>query len=262
MGSGASYASTDAEQAALEYPGTLEQGSVTDRGFAVDDLLRGTPAGDVHFSLHVPDFYDGSASYALYVHCPGWEGLWFQGVGAHLGEDFAFVANDYVDDMIVATPQLDDWGDTSAEKTIALTRWLMANYEVDPARVYLSGYSGGGETLSIVMGKAPELYTRALHMASQWDGDIDVLTASRVPVRISIGESDDYYGSAPSATAAEEIREAYRQQGLSDGEINELLVLDVKPASYFDSYNGPYGQHGGGAALFAHDPEIMGWLFR
>lgn len=49
--------------------------------------------------------------YALYVPCPGWEGPYFQGVGANLQEDYPFVANDHIADMIVASPQLDDWGE-------------------------------------------------------------------------------------------------------------------------------------------------------
>ena len=49
------------------------------------------------------------------------------------------------------------------------------------------------------------------------------------------------------------------KQGLSDEEIGELLVLDVKDAEYFES-RGMTNQHGGGG-LFAEDEEIMGWLF-
>ena len=56
---------------------------------------------------------------------PGYEGLYFQGVGANLyGEDFAFTAQDYLPDLIVAAPQLSDWGETSARQTIALTERL------------------------------------------------------------------------------------------------------------------------------------------
>ncbi|HIZ59177.1 MAG TPA: hypothetical protein H9967_00500 [Candidatus Dorea faecipullorum] len=49
----------------------------------------------------------------------------------------------------------------------------------------------------------------------------------------------------------------YMEEGLTEEEINELLVLDIKDADYFArlSY-----QHGGGN-LFAADEEIMGWLF-
>ena len=74
---------------------TFTQGSRTDRGFGVDDSLV-VDGRTLHFSLHVPDSYDGSTPYALYVACPGWEGLYFQGVGANLQEDYPFVANDYI----------------------------------------------------------------------------------------------------------------------------------------------------------------------
>ena len=59
-------------------------------------------------------------------------------------EDFAFEALNYNDKMIVAAPQLNDWGETSAEQTIALTEYLLGHYNIDRGQVYASGYSGGG----------------------------------------------------------------------------------------------------------------------
>ena len=238
------------------------EGSMVDRGFVVDNTLD-VDGRTLHFGLHVPDSYDGSVPYALYISCPGWEGLWFQGVGANLVEDFPFVANDYIPDMIVALPQFDDWGDQLASDCIALTEWLLATYSIDPDRVYLSGNSGGGETISRVLGRRPELYRRALHTISQWDGDIDVLTQAQVPVYLAIGEHDDYYGPVPDRTAYQSIVSAYRAQGLSDEEVSRLIVLDVKPDSYFTDRGRAAGasQHAGGGALFPHDPDIMGWFF-
>lgn len=253
------------EGADVREPGgyVLMEGSQTDRGFVVDDALQ-TPAGrTLHFSLHVPDSYDGSVPYALYVPCPGWEGLYFQGVGANLQEDYPFVANDYIADMIVASPQLDDWGEQSAADVVELTEWLLGAYSIDAGRVYLSGCSGGGETISLVLGTRPELYRRALHTISRWDGDIDELAAAEVPVYMAIGEHDDYYGSEPAREAAERMREAYRACGLSESRIDELVTLDVKPTSYFveHGFGENAGQHGAGGYLFAHDEDIMGWLF-
>ena len=51
----------------------------------------------------------------------------------------------------------------------------------------------------------------------------------------------------------------YTEAGLSEEEIDQLLVLDIKDAAYFTE-GGAFNQHGGGF-LFAQDPEIMGWLF-
>lgn len=54
-----------------------------------------------------------------------------------------------------------------------------------------------------------------------------------------------------------------RQKGsllLSDEEIDDLLVLDVKDDSYF-SDQGVTNQHGQGGGLFVEDDAVMGWLF-
>lgn len=242
----------------------LVPGERTDRGFVADETLTTSDGHALHFSLSVPDGYDGSAPYGLYVACPGWEGLYFQGVGANLAEDFPFVARDYVDDLIVASPQLDGWDEQSAFDVIELTEWLLSAYNVDAARVWLSGCSGGGETISYALGLRPELYRRALHAISRWDGSIDALAAAEVPVYLAIGENDDYYGSELAREAAEQMRAAYRARGLSEGRIDELVVLDVKPTSYFVERGLDEGasQHAGGGALFPHDEQIMGWLFQ
>ena len=91
-----------------------------------------------------------------------------------------------------------------------------------------------------------------------------MLAAAEVPVYLAIGESDDYYGAGPAREAAERMREAYRARGLADERVDELVVLDVKPASYFAERGLGEGtsQHAGGGALFPHDEQIMGWLFR
>ena len=107
--------------------------------------------------------------------------------------------------MIIAAPQLSDWGATSADQTIALVEYLLANYNIDESRVYGEGYSGGGETMSLVMGKRPELFTAYLQCSSQWDGDYEPVVESRTPVYLAIGEGDEYYGSEPSREAYETL---------------------------------------------------------
>lgn len=239
----------------------IEHSGQAYRGFELDDVLHSEAEGDIHFSLWVPEEYDGSKPYALFVTLPGWEGLYFQGVGTNLEyEDFGVVANDYVPDMIVVAPQLSDWGETSARQTLALTHFMIETYNIDERRIYLQGYSGGGETGSLVMGMEPELFAAFLHCSSQWDGDLEVLAEAHVPVRLSIGEGDEYYGPTSVERAAEALRQRYASEGLAKSEVNHLVVLDVKTPEYFTS-QGVTNQHGGGAALFAHDAEIMGWLF-
>ena len=229
------------------------------RGFQMDNVLH-APEGDIHYHIYVPDSYDGSEAYALFLTLPGYEGLYFQGMGQNLySEDFAFEALNYNDKMIVVAPQLSDWGETSAEQTIALTEYLLDAYNIDPDRVYAEGYSGGGETMSRVMGLRPDLFTAYFQCSSQWDGAYEPVVEARVPVYFVIGESDEYYGSEPSREAYNQLHELYTEAGLSEEEIDQLLVLDIKDAAYFTE-GGAFNQHGGGF-LFAQDPEIMGWLF-
>ena len=237
----------------------VTEGTETYRGFQMDNVLH-APEGDIHYHIYIPDSYDGSESYALFLTLPGYEGLYFQGVGQNLySEDFAFEALNYNDRMIVAAPQLSGWGETSAEQAIALTEYLLDAYNIDPGQVYAEGYSGGGETMSRVMGMRPDLFTAYLQCSSQWDGDYAPVVQARVPVYFVIGESDEYYGPEPTQEAYDQLRALYREDGLSEEEIGDLLVLDIKDADYFRAGGAP-NQHGGGN-LFARDPEIMGWLF-
>ena len=243
-----------AETAAWVTPGTE-----TDRGFLLDNVLHTETEGEIHFHLSLPESYDGSEPAAVFFTLPGYEGLYFQGVDANLQEDFAFAARAYDPDMIIVAPQLSDWGEPSARQTIALVEYILDTYHIDRDRVYANGYSGGGETMSLVMGMRPDLFTDYLHCSSQWDGAYELVVEARTPVYLVVGEGDEYYGSGPTQEAYDRLHELYAAEGLTEAEIGELLVLDIKDAAYFQA-GGASSQHGGGN-LFARDPAILGWLF-
>ena len=238
----------------------LTMGTENYKGFQMDNILHSDSLGEIHYHIYLPDSYDGSEAYALYVTLPGYEGLYFQGVGENLkSENFAFEAQKYNDKMIIAAPQLDDWGETSANKTVELVRFLMEYYNIDSSKIYANGYSGGGETMSLVLEKVPELFTAYLQCSSKWDGDFYGVIENRLPVYFVIGENDEYYGSEPTKQTYEEMREEYEKQGLTGEQIDKLLILDVKDHAYFTD-GGISVEHGGGV-LFAQDKNIMGWLF-
>ena len=244
--------------ATAEEAGGITPGTQTQRGFVNDNVLH-DETGDIHFSSYIPESYDGSTPYALFVTLPGWEGLYFQGVGANMVEDFGPEAIGYVEDMIVLSPQLNDWGETSANMAIALTEYFLANYNINPERVYLHGMSGGGETASLVLGMRPELFTACLVTSSQWDGNLAVLAAAQTPVYLAIGAQDSYYGADSFQETYAALCELYAGQGLDDAQIDRLVVLDVREQSFFTE-NCFTDQHAG-AQAFAHDAAAMGWLF-
>lgn len=239
----------------------MTRGTQTHRGFTVDNVLHSSAHGDIHFHLSLPAGYDGTAPHALFITLPGWQGLYFQGVGVNLRtEEFAFEAQAHRDDMIVVAPQLSDWGRTSADQTIALTEHLLATYAIDRGHVFLEGYSGGGETASLAAASRPDLFCAVLHCASRWDGDLAAVAGARLPVRFVVGEHDEYYGAEPDRASYDQLVSLYTAQGLDADESARLAVLDVKPDSYFSS-RGVSDQHGAGAALIARDEEILEWLF-
>lgn len=241
-------------------PSEITVGTETQRGFINDNVYHSAEYGEIHYSSYIPGSYDGTKPYALFITFPGYEGLYFQGVGANMVEDFGVEAIKYNSEMIVLSTQLSDWGETSANQAIALTEYFINHYNIDKSKVYLHGYSGGGETGSLVMGMRPELYTAFLLTSSQWDGDLEVLAKAKTPVYLATGESDSYYGSQPLKNAYNKLRGIYESQGLTETEIDKILVLDVKGQAYFTE-RGYTDQHGGGMA-FAHDETIMNWLFK
>ena len=54
------------------------------QNFILDNTLHSKDYGDIHYNVYIPDSYDGSEPYALYMTLPGYQGLYFQGVGENL----------------------------------------------------------------------------------------------------------------------------------------------------------------------------------
>ena len=173
----------------------VKAGTEAYRDFLLDNVLY-SDEGEIHYHIYIPDSYDGSEPYALYLTLPGYERLYFQGVGQNLySEDFAFEAQNYNDRMIIAAPQLSDWGETSARQTIALTEYLLDAYNIDRAQVYANGYNrAAGETMSQVMGLRPDLFTAYLHCSSRWTAMMNLWCESQTPVYLVVGAEDEYYG--------------------------------------------------------------------
>ena len=161
--------------------------------------------------------------------------------------------------MVVVAPQLNDWGQTSADQAIALVEHFLDAYAIDTERVYIEGYSGGGETLSLVMGARPELFAAALAVSSRWDGDLKALADARVPLYLFTGERDSYYGSGSFKETADELTRLYEREGLPDDEIDRLVTLDLRDAAYYES-RGVADQHLGGLQA-AFETGVMSWLF-
>ena len=240
--------------------------------FQLNQVYESETEGTIHYNLYVPDHYDGSQFYALHIALPGWEGLYFQGEGEDLRWEYLpFESPNYVSDMIVVSAQLNDWGQTSARQAVALTEHMMSEYNIDPDRVYITGYSGGGETLSRVMELKPELYTAVLFVSSQWDGDPEPLVKAKIPLYLFTAEHDSYYGSDPVREAYQRIHGLYVQTGMNEEDITNLLVIDIRSDMEMDQLRNDNKEiigtayaddYYGAGMLVAFDKGVMQWIFR
>ena len=98
---------------------SLTIGSSTYREFTVDNVYHSKDNGDIHFHSYFPKDYDGKKTYALFISLPGYQGLYFQGVGANIRtEDFVFEAQKYNDKMIIIAPQLREAPKTPTAKIL------------------------------------------------------------------------------------------------------------------------------------------------
>ena len=81
---------------------------------------------------------------------PGYDMMWFgeDSSGSNLDWPGFLRWTQLPEDMIVVSAQLTDWGETSARQAVELTEYFIQHYAVDTNRVYATGYSAGGETMS------------------------------------------------------------------------------------------------------------------
>lgn len=225
----------------------------------VDDVYTSKDYGDIHYSVYVPEKLDPSKSYPLYITTSGHEGMYTQGPGKNLEYEYFVEAGIKINkDMIIIAPQFEDWGDTSANKAIALIDYYKELYNI--SEVLASGYSEGGKTLSLVIDKRPELINRYLHIASQWDGNYDNVVNKQIPVYLFVGKDDEYYGSQTVIDTYNEIKNLYISKGLNSDMINKLLILDVRDKDYFTKQK--FKNVHAGASWVAHDESIMNWLLK
>ena len=85
-----------------ENGGSVTAGTEEYEGFLLDNVLHSEKEGDIHYNVYIPESYDGTEAYALYFTLPGYQGLYFQGVGTNVRtEDFGFTAREYNPNMII-----------------------------------------------------------------------------------------------------------------------------------------------------------------
>lgn len=228
-------------------------------GLIAEQILDGAD-GEIHYSYYLPETYDESKNYPMMVVMPGYDMMWFgeDSSGSNLNWQGFLAWTELDEDMIVVSAQLTDWGGKSARQAVELTEYFLQNFSVDTSRVYAAGYSAGGETMSQAVSMRPDLYAAYLHGASQWDGTYAPIAENQVAVYIYMAEGDEYYGSGKARDAYDNLLAAYRETGLPDNKVEQLLQVEIPDDAFFNQ-QGIYNYHGGANVVF-DDETILNWI--
>ena len=229
-------------------------------GITAKRILEGE-TGTIHYSYYLPEGYDGEKEYPLVMAIPGYDMMWFgnSSSGSNLNWRGFLCWTELPEAMIVVSAQFTDWGETSARQAIELTEYFIDNFSVDENRVYASGYSAGGETMSRAVSLRPDLYAAYLHGASQWDGDFSSVAENNVVVYIFMAEDDEYYGSQKAMDAYDGLFEAYLNTGKSEEEIEALLRIWLPDDLWFGEH-GVFGNYHGGANIAYEESSLLEWI--
>lgn len=245
-----------------DVPAAAEQtakNTAVQTGFTENQTLDGAE-GVIHFSYYLPEGYDSAKTYPLVVAMPGYDRMWFgeDSAGTNLSWNGVQVWTKLEEPVILVSGQLTDWGAKSARQANELTEYMIDHFSVDRSRVYATGYSAGGETMSQAVALRPDLYAAYIHGGSQWDGTYDPVAENRMAVYIFMAENDEYYGSQKARDAYANLHAAYEKTGLTDSEIDALLQLNIPDNAYFNA-KGIYNYHGGGSVVF-DDETVLNWV--
>lgn len=216
---------TGASLVAVEGSAVLPMAEAVDcaviRNLVVDDFVQGrfedaqTGLG-LGYNLFVPRDYDPAQSYplVLFMHDAGVTGpvvdtTLVQGLGAVA---FATPDDQRRHPAFVLAPQYDvqianDASETTGhlDATVNLLQALVAQYRIDPRRLYVTGQSGGGMTAIAMNLKYPGLIAASLLVACQWDAALCApLADKKLWVVVAQGDTKAF----PGQNAIMEVIEA------------------------------------------------------
>lgn len=157
-----------------------------------------------------PEYYDPQKSYPLILLLHG-ASRHMKSTNFLISEEFQSLQQSFVI-VPIAPPQF-DWGKPKGSLVSALplainsVKAVKRKYNIDPKRVYVSGYSMGGYGTFNAVLKRPDIFAAGMPLCAGWNAD-DLNAMSTVPLWMFHGAKDsiipvsasrDFYQAAQAA---------------------------------------------------------------
>jgi predicted peptidase len=168
---------------------------------------KGTTCAALGYHEYVPPDYSEHHRWPLILafHGDGERGNGTSDLGLLLGQGLPFLINNGTWDpkkrFVVLSPQMDDRGglpDRTGPSVEAFVKFAISNYDIDPKRIYMTGYSGGAEPIYNYLGMAGEnaLIAAALPISGWYSTQNTECTWKAIPFWYFHGAVD---GTVPAA---------------------------------------------------------------
>lgn len=252
--------------------------AVVNRG--VDQFVHGiveNPKVGVPLNYHyrLPENYDSSQKYPLVVYFNGYGQGYFpdaDNVGGHLICDgtpqFWFGEQDVPisEDVIFLAPQStrpDQPFDVQAKQAVDLIECFLQQFAVDTNRIYGYTLSMGSIIGWQVVSTYPDLFAAFVQTGFMANNEeqAKIIADAELPMHLFQGLNDHLLGSDDAIASYERIVDAYKNRGLSDERIAELIKITVYPDSAFDPQGSPsrIDRHAPMVPAF-QDPATSQWI--
>ena len=164
--------------------------------------------GEMPYAVSVPAGYDPATPHALILalHPGGKQGSYYGSL--HMRQMFEPALRGL--NAVVVAPDVPTrrWtSDVSDRGVMALLNQILATYNIDRARILVTGFSLGGRGTWFFATRHPDFFTGAIPIAGR-PGDEPLAALGDMPVHIIHSRADDVVPFGPAAEAARQIEEA------------------------------------------------------
>lgn len=110
---------------------------------------------------------------------------------------------------------------------------MIAFYDVDPNRVYLTGYSAGGDGVYAIVARMADRFS-ASNMSAGHPNGVPLYNIYNMPIILQVGEFDKDYKRNITTAQYSKLLDNYQEE-IGDGFIHKCFIHKQKPHNFYDN---------------------------